>query len=239
MDDLSSFFSEEPTVVNQLQENTTSYSNKGSYGQSQYPKRKFFPKKEIDLDTFQLYKPISIIVNPDVPEDIIKRLIQLKDVLVDNKFNIRLTSGTKGDEALIAATKDIQPEIYLPWKDFNNIESKLYFNDKLSQHIAKQFHRSYDTLKPAIQAFLARNVRLVLGEKLKAYTLGVITWSEDGAEDITEVTFKTGNISHVISIAKALHIPVFNLQKPDAIKRLISHFKLKQPVPNQTGGNSV
>lgn len=224
--------------------------NKGGYGGGGYNKgnfngggggyngnRRFAPPKEVDLTNFTMYKPVVLCGNPNVPDEMVDNMKQLGDILAINRFTLRFTSGTNLDEALLKEFTEDKPEIYIPWKDFNNIESKFYFNDKVAQHVAKMFNQNYDTLKPAVQAFLARNARMVLGEKIKSYALAVVIWSEDGAEDITEITFKTGNVGHIISLARSVHIPVFNLQKPDAAGRLIKYLKLKQKVSASEGTN--
>ncbi len=237
MEDLDNYFNESPELLksnsnNQFDNNRTfnnNYSNQNNYGQ----KKQFnkFPKKEvIDVNNFKFYKPVTLVTNNNAPDEVIDQMKQIADLLVINGFTLRLTTGTNTDEALLKQTSEDRPEIYIPWKDFNNISSKLYFNDELSKHIAAMFHRSYATLKPAVQAFLARNVRMILGAKMKSYSLAIVTWSEDGAEDLNDITFKTGNISHIISVAKSVHIPVFNLQRSDAKDRLIKHLKLKQTI---------
>lgn len=234
MEDLDIYFNESPELLNRdnTQSNRTfnnNYSNQNNYGQKKQFNR--YPRKEkevIDLNNFSLYKPISIVANNNVPDEVIEQFKQIADLLIQHKYTIRLTSGTNLDEVLLKQLSEDKPEIYIPWKDFNNIASKLYFSDEVAKHIAAMFHRSYDTLKPAVQAFLGRNVRMLLGSKMKSYSLAVITWSEDGAENTSDVNFKTGNISHIISVAKSLPIPVFNLQKPDGFTRACRYLKLKK-----------
>lgn len=203
---------------------------KQGYNQGQkFQKRPFYEKKEIDLETFKLYKPYAIAGNANPPETILTQTKEIIDLLVDNGFTGRVTTGNDMDAFIEKELNGSFFELYIPWKDFNNKQSKFYFNDPLSKHVAKMFHRTFDTLKPAVQAFLARNVRMVLGEKLKSYSLFVLVWSEDGAEQTKDISFKTGNVSHIISVARALHIPVFNLQHSNTKERLIKYLRLKEP----------
>jgi len=252
--DLDDFFSENPSIVNNAPNNqpqgNRSYGSNNSYsgnnsgyqggGQGGFKGGggRRFQAKEVDLDTFKIYKPVAMMSNQNAPDNIVNDFKALADILVMNQFVPRITTGGNVDDALLKELNGESPEIYIPWKDFNNINSKFYFNDKVSQHVAKMFHRSYDTLKPAVQAFLARNVRQVMGEKVKSYSLAAVIWTQDGAEEISEVTPTTGNMAHVISVARAACIPVFNLGKPDAKARLIKYLRLKRPTPNQQEGTN-
>ena len=143
-------------------------------------------------------------------------------------FTARASCITSSEKEILEFIPEDKVEVYIPWKDFDNRNSKFYFNDKVSQHIARMFHKAYDTLKGPIQAFLAKNVRMVLGEKAKSRSTLVIVWSEDGATDTSQITFKTGNVSHPIAIANEVHIPVFNLQDPDILVKVSGYLKLKE-----------
>ena len=190
----------------------------------EYNKKPFFEKKE-DLSEGVLYKPFVVTGNRDTPVTVLEVMHRLVQELEYFGFTLR-TGGSEGaDDVAEKASKTV--ELYLPWKPFNEKESKLYFNSKQSKDIAKMFHPGYDALKPAIQAFLARNVRMVLGDKLRSPVMLVICWSEDGAESVKEVTSKTGTVGHVISVASAMKIPVFNLSRPNAEPRLKQYLELK------------
>jgi Na+/H+-dicarboxylate symporter len=69
---------------------------------------------------------------------------------------------------------------------------------------------------------------IFLGKDLKSPTQLLIIWSEDGAETARERTAKTGLTGVALSIAADLHIPVFNLQRPDAEQRLMQYLNQGQ-----------
>ena len=197
--------------------NGQNYGNKGGY-QKNYQRRDEGP-----LDV-QLYKAYVVTGNTDTPDFVIDRMVALVKELEVFGYTLR-TGGLKGpDDAVEKVTQKL--ELYLPWRNFDEKDSKFYFNTPESLEIAKLFHTGWDSLKPAIQAFLAKNARMVLGEKLRSPALFIICWSNDGAETSKEKTSQTGNVGHVIAIASALHIPVFNFGKPDAEQRLRQYLEI-------------
>jgi hypothetical protein len=179
--------------------------------------------QDVDLTNYTLYKPFSVICNDNAPPEILDRAKEVILYLINHGFTARASCIASSEKEILEFIPEDKVEVYIPWKDFDNRNSKFYFNDKVSQHIARMFHKAYDTLKGPIQAFLAKNVRMVLGEKAKSRSTLVIVWSEDGATDTSQITFKTGNVSHPIAIANAVHIPVFNLQDPDILQELSYH----------------
>ena len=213
--------------------------NKGNYngggGNGGFQKKSFgggggFRRndQDVDLTNYTLYKPFSVICNDNAPPEILDRAKEVILYLINHGFTARASCITSSEKEILEFIPEDKVEVYIPWKDFDNRNSKFYFNDKVSQHIARMFHKAYDTLKGPIQAFLAKNVRMVLGEKAKSRSTLVIVWSEDGAADTSQITFKTGNVSHPIAIANAVHIPVFNLQDPDILLKVSGYLKLKE-----------
>ena len=184
--------------------------------------------QDVDLTNYTLYKPFSVICNDNAPPEILDRAKEVILYLINHGFTARASCITSSEKEILEFIPEDKVEVYIPWKDFDNRNSKFYFNDKVSQHIARMFHKAYDTLKGPIQAFLAKNVRMVLGEKAKSRSTLVIVWSEDGATDTNQITSKTGNVSHPIAIANAVHIPVFNLHDPDILLKVSGYLKLKE-----------
>jgi hypothetical protein len=165
-----------------------------------------------------LYLPYAATGNKDMPESF-KPMIQRIGRNLQEAGLILRTGGMEGLEDVIekSATK---LEVHLPFKDFDGKQSKFTYTSDFVKGIAKMFHTSFDTLKPVVQTFLAKNVRLVLGKDGKSPALFLLVWTEDGAETTAEKTFKTGNSGNAIEIANAIKIPVFNLARPDAEQRI-------------------
>lgn len=182
------------------------------------------PQEPFDEANVKLYKAYAGTGNQDAPSDVLNKMKRLAKELEEFGYMLRVGAMNGPEEAFEAGAREV--ELHLPWRDFNNRQSKSYFNTPEIQTLAKMFHPTYDGLKPAIQAFLGKNVRTVLGKDLRSPVRFVIGWSEDGAELSNERTAKTGSFGHVISLAAAMKIPVFNLGKPDAESRLKHYLEL-------------
>lgn len=183
-----------------------------------------FTKKDTTPKIFSLYKPYVVTGNKDAPQEILTEIENLIKRIEALGYTTR-TGGLDGIDT-VAEKASKRLELYLPWKDFGNKESKLYWNDDLSKQAAKQYSPVYDNLKPAIQAFLAKNARMVLGTKFDSNALFLLCWSEDGAEDKKDVTSRTGNVGHVILIAHSIGVPIFNLGNENTKQRLYNYLSL-------------
>lgn len=215
--------------------NKGNYNNNSGYNKGQYNNNngnKQFNKggynggrfKKQEPEEIALYKPYVGAANKDTPSDVQAKFKLIAAELASHDYTVRTGAMHEVDE--IFENVDGKKELHLPWRDFNNKESKLTFNSPLALYVAKLFQPNFDTMKPFLQAFLAKNARLILGKDLKSRAMFVITWSEDGAETIIEKTSKTGNVGHLIAIANAMKVPVFNFGKPDAEKRLRAYLNL-------------
>ena len=211
---------------NNSQNNRSNYSNnynggnnwKGNSGYKNFPRKQEPPKD------FVLYKPYVITSNKETPSSILEDIRQLVKKL-DGLGYVARTDGMDGvDVEVQKITENI--ELYLPWKGFNNKESKLYYNDTTTMQAAKTYHPTFDNLKPAVQAFLGKNARMVLGNKLNSNALFLLCWSEDGAELKKDVVARTGNIGHTILIANSIGIPVFNLGKEGTKERIHNYLSM-------------
>ncbi len=188
----------------------------------------------------ELYMPYVGTGNQNCPPNIIDAIKRISEMLEKEGYTMRC-GGMDGCEDFFekATTKN---EIHVPWNGFNDKQSKFYFTSNHAKEIAGMFQPGYEGLKPAIQTFLAKNVRMIMGKDLKSPALFLITWSEDGAETLQEKSIKTGNTGHSVAIASALRIPVFNLGKPDAENRLKlylnkNHVQEQQPQSQHTAAN--
>ena len=165
-----------------------------------------------------IYKAYAFIANKEAPADIIALAGKIAKRLDEMGYTTR-TGGTEGlEDSVEAAVSKV--EVYIPWKDFNQKASKFNRNDKSAADLVKPFHPTFDTLKPAIQAIVARNVHIILGKNLQSPVGFVVCWSADGVEHAKDKTAKTGFVGIPIAIASSLKIPVFNLKNADALERM-------------------
>lgn len=69
-------------------------------------------------------------------------MTKIGEILAKKNFILR-SGGASGADSAFENGCDIQngkKEIYLPWKNFNNNSSKLYYISDKAKQIAKEFH---------------------------------------------------------------------------------------------------
>lgn len=213
------------------------YGNRSNSGyQARYPARSNEP---IDESKVKLYKAYVGTGNRDAPEAVLKQMHALANDLTQFGYVLR-SGGLDGpDLAFEAGSKET--ELHLPWKDFNQRKALSYFNSQENKVLARMFQPTFDGLKPAIQAFLCKNVRCIMGKDLKSPVRFIVLWSPDGAELSKDIVPATGQCTHLIKIASAMKIPVFNLGKQDAEQRLKHYLEITHDRPserNPDGGSS-
>lgn len=113
-------------------------------------------------------------------------------------------------------------EIYLPWKGFNNNPSGLYGVCRDALLMAEKFHPAWGRLSQGAQKLQARNCYQIQGGDLQTPSEFVVCWTPDGCEKSSDRTSRTGGTGQAIAIADSYGIPVFNLQRSDAVSRLKS-----------------
>lgn len=177
-----------------------------------------FQRKEEPLDP-TIYFPCAVSGNKEAPQEVLSRIADL--VRLCNEKEITVRTGCEGPVELAADDAATgRRERILPWRDFQEKESKLTFNSERAHAIAKKFHPTYDNMKRGIQHILAKNARLILGDKMTSPARFLLTWTEDGIEHARDKTSRTGLAGHIISIATAAGVPIYNLGNPTAEQRL-------------------
>ena len=187
-------------------------------GQGGYQQGGFQRKPKPDFGPIELYKPYTMVSNREASVSVLGRMTEIAKMLDSKGFTCRID----GAEGASSAVEPVQcrKELMLAWKGFNEKESSFTYTPPEALELAKKFHPTFESAKPAVQTFLARNVRLVMGQTLKSPVRFMVIWTEDGAESVRERTSKTGFAGHLIALASALGVPIFNLQKADAEQRL-------------------
>ncbi len=121
-----------------------------------------------------------------------------------------------------------EKEIYLPWKGFQKNPSELHHVCEGAMEIAAEFHDAWKYLKRPVKLLMARNVYQVLGINLDQPSDFVICWTPDGCISRGGRTKVTGGTGQAIAIADAYDIPVFNLQRKDAVEQLGELIKIEE-----------
>ena len=172
------------------------------------------------------YVPVAIYVDREFPPEAKAKLISIAGKLINAEKVVRYNADDLDVHGPISGISSKKTEAFIPWKNFNNIESRHSFNTETSKHIAASNFQGWDKIPDAVKAMLARNVRMIFGDKNRSTALCLITWSSDGASRAAEVTKDTGRAGFIIRLAANFGIPVINLAKPNAEAALERAFNL-------------
>lgn len=201
---------------NNWQNKNNSQGNWNGNRQGGFQKKQW--NKRPDDGDLTLYMPYAVTGNQDCPPEIISKFIEIAKRLETAGYTARCGGMDGIEDAVEKAVKKV--EVHLPWRGFNEKESRFTYNSERALAVAKMFHPTFDTMKKSIQAFLAKNARIIMGDRMNSPALFLLCWSEDGVETFSKKTSRTGYAGHPIAIASALGIPVFNLGNPEAEQRL-------------------
>lgn len=188
-------------------------NNNNGGGGGGYQKNNFQKKEEVIEEP---YVPVGIFIDRDFPTEVKQNLIRLASRLINKNVVVRYNADDMDVHTPISQLSNKKTEAFTPWKNFNNIESKHYYNTETAKHVAATNFAGWDKVPDAVKAMLARNVRLVFGDKNRSVVLCLITWSPDGANRVAEVTKDTGRSGTIIKLASTYGIPVINIAKPNA-----------------------
>lgn len=177
-------------------------------------KSQFFKKKEDVIE--EPYIPVSIFVDRDFPQEAKTSLYNIASKLIAKGITVRINGDDAEFVSKVSALSTKHVEVYIPWKNFNNIESKYYFNSATSKHLANKHFSAWDKIPDAVKAMMARNVRMIFGDKNNSITLCLITWTKDGASKVSELTKESGKASFIIRVAGSYSFPVLNIAKQGA-----------------------
>jgi len=136
------------------------------------------------------------------PIHILVKMTKIGEILAKKNCILR-SGGASGADSAFEKGCDIQngkKEIYLPWKNFNNNSSKLYYISDKAKQIAKEFHPTWNKLNNSAKLLHSRNVYQILGLSLNEPVSFVICYSPG-----------TGGTEQALRIAKYYQIPIFNM----------------------------
>lgn len=229
-------------------------SNKGFQRGNRAPRRNLWKDttiKPVPLDTIEMeqgVKAFSFIYNEkegELPDNIVEKVQKVIKTLSTRDYTFRAWfngSSATGDKIVSVETeKPLDIEWYLVTRNWNANVSKPTSNvdTELAYQIAKGMHKAYDKIPDFIRALCARDIELILGKSCKKPIKFLLVYSPCGTESITKDTDfkKLGQLVFDIRVCKDLNIPVFNLQKDDALPRLLEFLtgrKQETPVVEQT-----
>lgn len=171
-----------------------------------------FQRKEDVLQ--DAYMPVSFYVEKEFPEEVKNQIFDIASKMIAKKMTVRINGDDKVFIDRLKVLTDDKLEVYVPWRGFNEIDSKRTFNTITSKHIASQHFMGWDKIPDSVKAIIASQVRLVFGDRNNSIALCLITWSRDGASKASEVTKDTGRGSFIIKMASSFGFPILNLMRP-------------------------
>lgn len=180
----------------------------------------------VDSEEVAVYRPYTGVGSRRSPLEIMVLLSQVGGALAELGWTLRSGGAGGADQAFETLVPDSLKEIYLPWRGFNGSASHLYQIAPKAFEIAAEYHPGWKHLKFPARKLMARNVHQVLGQNLDTPSKFLICWTPDGCESRAERTRNTGGTGQAIAIASDHGIPVFNLQRPDHISRVLAMIEL-------------
>lgn len=154
-------------------------------------------------------------------------MTQIAMRLQEKGYTLR-SGAADGADAAFERGAGEDKEIYLPWKGFNDHPSDLHKISFDALILAQRYHKGWAKLSHGAHNLMARNCYQVLGYDLKTPSDFVVCWTADGCEKSSERSSKTGGTGQAIDIADSNGLPVFNLQRKDALERLKAFLREKE-----------
>lgn len=118
----------------------------------------------------------------------------------NNGFILR-SGGADGADSSFECNA-LYKEVYLPWKGFNNNESKLFGVCQSAIDIAKSIHPRWDSLSAGAKKLHARNIYQILGKSLDSPSKFVLAYTQGGE--------LIGGTRTALVLAAQYNIPIFN-----------------------------
>jgi hypothetical protein len=147
------------------------------------------------------------------PKNILETMTSIARLLDRKEYTLR-SGGAKGaDSAFEWGAAEVKPEIYLPWKGFENNLSNLIVTDLRAFEIAKLYHPAWNRLTQGAKKMMARNVHQVLGWELDKPSDFLVCWTADGKA--------SGGTGQALRLAIDMLIPIYNLYNDVDVKKLV------------------
>lgn len=172
------------------------------------------------------YLPVVFFLEANLPEEVRNKFKTLASKLIAKGYTIRINADDPAFVKQLQSLSHKNVELYLPWRNFNELESKHTYNTLTAKDIAQKNFGGWDKVPDSVKAILAAQVRMLFGDRNNSITLMVVTYSADGASRIAELTKDTGRTAFIIKTACTYGFSVVNLGKPSSEGLLEKYFDL-------------
>ena len=154
------------------------------------------------------------------PDDILELMERLADQLGSLGWVLRSGGAEGADSAFERGTGSYTKQIFLPWKNFNDNDSRFYNVSDIAIERSLKFHPAPERLKSGARKMMGRNMYQVMGLDLNTPSSFVVCWTPFVTEDAFDVNKKIGGTGQAIRIAENKKIPIFNLNLMETRLRL-------------------
>ena len=198
--------------------------SKSSYGGGYGGGKPNFQRKEEVLE--DPYLPVLMYVEKDYPEEIKFKFYNLASKMLAKGYTVRINADDPDFVNRIRSLSPNKVELYLPFKNFNQMESKHSWNTLTSKALAEQHFPAYSKIPDVVKSILAAQVRMLFGDRNNSIALLVLVFSPDGASRLSEITKDTGRTSFIIKMACSYAFSVANLGKQSSESQVEKYLNL-------------
>ena len=148
------------------------------------------------------------------PQAVIDEMVVFAALAARRGWVLRSGAAKGADQAFERGCNSVggASEIFLPWRKFEQHQSKLHTPTPDAFRLAKEIHPMYGRLGKLGRSLIARNMHQILGENLDSPVRCVVCWTADGCESIETYSKSTGGTGSAVALASTLCIPVFNMK---------------------------
>jgi len=215
---------------------TTTSDSSSNYTTSSNTKNDYKNKyKKLSDEEFPLEPIIYIAVTLDktTPADIVQRMATLAGTL-SKTFTVRTCyTGQQDVDSEFLQGLNHKHEVIIPWKGFEaqpELSSIKKVNASFTaKRLAAYLSTGWFKLKPSIQAFIARDVHILVGTNIASPAIAYIYYTPDGCESLSDITDKSTYYRTKLKICQLYNIPTINVANSDAMERLkvlLSNYEL-------------
>lgn len=171
------------------------------------------------LEALRLPKAAVITGNYNAQENVRPLVQEAINMLRHFGYILRVSSG-KGIDDMALQAAGAEAEIYLPFRFDNVPKAHSTFNGDECKEFSRRHVPNWGSVPEKQHSFYHKTTRMVLGKNCKEPAQLTIIWSDDGVESAATSTPKSGHAGYAAILSRAINIPVFNLNNPNALQRL-------------------
>lgn len=167
-------------------------------------------------------KYITGVGSRNTPQWALDEITSISKALRSDNYVVR-SGGAKGADRAFQDAFGDNTEIYLPWDNFNGLNSydgthinaSKLDNFEKAKYIASMHCKHWDRLKDSHKVLHGRNAYQVLGFNLDSPSMVLICYAET-----VSVSHVKGGTNTAVQIALSHNVPVFNIYKECDLRRI-------------------